>query len=172
MGEPVPGPCQLVGFFGVDPPLRASEAEYLTAFAESRRWRRPGGPYAVPDNPAAECLDTAIELDDYRAPADGQPGLYCPWTPDRNGRALVPVSGPDTCTEAESIEWLAYLIEHFLAAEGVAATEPEFAGFGFDHVLDGVGTICGRSTGRIIHLWVRRNRLRVEVASLGRSDAA
>jgi hypothetical protein len=33
-----------IGHIGIDPPLNEAEQSYLRAFAESRRWDRPGGP--------------------------------------------------------------------------------------------------------------------------------
>ncbi|HZC27665.1 MAG TPA: hypothetical protein VE287_11625, partial [Actinopolymorphaceae bacterium] len=82
---------RLVGCVRVEPPLGRGEFDYLTAFAESRRWRRPEGSYAVPDNPLAECLDPGLDVALYSIAADGQPGLECPWVPGHEGRSLVPV---------------------------------------------------------------------------------
>jgi hypothetical protein len=43
-----------VGHIDIDPALNQDEIEYLTAFAASRRFDRPEGPYAVPGNPYAD----------------------------------------------------------------------------------------------------------------------
>jgi hypothetical protein len=46
-----------LGHLDIEPPLNDEEIDYLTAFFDSRRCRREGGPYAVPGNPRAENLD-------------------------------------------------------------------------------------------------------------------
>lgn len=140
---------RLVGCVRVRPELNRAEYEYLTAFAESRRWRRPGGPYAVPDNPIAECTDPDLDLGAYTTAAEGQPGPACPWLPARGGTALVPtgvptglVLGPD-----DAAAWLAYLIAHLLGPGGLARGRPEFAEFTFDHVLRGAVAVYSGDTG-------------------------
>ncbi|HEY6738026.1 MAG TPA: hypothetical protein VI076_04190, partial [Actinopolymorphaceae bacterium] len=131
----------------MEPGLGPAEYEYLLAFAESRRWNRPGGPYVVPDNPLAECTDPAVDLERYVVPAEGQPGLHCPWQPSQDGRALVPnidpVTGPPTSVD-EVVAWLVYLRDHFLRRDAYASVLPPecgFGGFTFGHVLVGVGAV-------------------------------
>jgi hypothetical protein len=164
---------QLVGHVRVTPPLRPCEFEYLTAFAESRRWQRPDGPYAVPDNPLAECLDPGLDLVRYATSADGQPSLVCPWVPAQHGRAIVPVdTGGNGATPHEVVEWLRYLHDHFLGP-GAAAVQDStaagiFAGFGFDHVLDGAAAVCGESQGTLTVIRIRSSRLTVEPLTPGR----
>jgi hypothetical protein len=160
----------LVGCVRVDPPLRRSEFEYLTAFAESRRWRRPEGPYAVPGNPLAECLDSSLDLVSYGLPSEGQPGLLCPWVPGRDGDVLVPVDvlpGGNGLPPGEVAGWLAYLCDHFLRPGALTEKADDgppgaFADFGFDHELDGAAAVCSDRTGRLTLVRVAANRLRVE----------
>ncbi|REF37915.1 hypothetical protein [Thermasporomyces composti] len=156
----------LAGCVWIDPPLRREELEYLTAFTESRRWRRPGGPYAVPDNPLAECLDPALDLALYTTPPAGQPSVYCPWTPARAGHALAlrqDVAGGHGVPPHEVAAWLAYLRDHFLRPGALAAqsNEPAFAGFGFDHVLQGAAAVCSEWTGLVTVLQVEANDITV-----------
>ncbi len=159
---------RLVGHIRVTPPLRPCEFEYLTAFAESRRWQRPDGPYAVPDNPLAECLDPDLDLLAYASPAEGQPGLACPWVPADHGRAIVPLhasAGGNGVPPAEAADWLRYLHDQFLGTRAVAATTGApgiFAGFGFDHSLDGAAAVCGDLQGTLTVIRVRSSRVEVE----------
>jgi hypothetical protein len=162
---------RVVGHVRIDPPLRRAEFEYLTAFAESRRWRRPDGPYAVPANPLAECLDPTVDLERYSAPAEGQPGLSCPWLPAHQGHALVP-GGPalEGCgvPAPQVAAWLRYLLDHFLRPGGRAARSDGpaaalFAEFGFDHVLDGAAAICSDTTGDLWIVRVTANHVVTEV---------
>ncbi len=163
---------RVVGHVRVDPPLRGAEFEYLTAFAESRRWQRPDGPYAVPGNPIAECLDPDLDLGSYAVPADGQPGLRCPWAPAHGGRALVPSEGVGGTGHppAEVAAWLAYLRDHFLRPHAHAArcggsTGGLFAGFGFDHVLDGAAAVCGERSGEVTVIRIGAGDLSTEVVA-------
>ncbi|MGW0230508.1 hypothetical protein ACWDWO_19515 [Actinopolymorpha singaporensis] len=168
-GEEGPETFRIVGRVLVDPPLRTEEFEYLAAFTESRRWHRPDGPYAVPGNPLAECLDPGLDLTHYAEPAPGQPGLWCPWRPADSGRALVPVFEPafgDGSPPEEAASWLAYLRDHFLRADAVASGNSDdrarwFGGFGFDHVLDGAAVVCSEWSGRLTLIEMSANSLSV-----------
>jgi hypothetical protein len=168
---------RMVGHIRVTPPLRPCEFEYLTAFAESRRWQRPDGPYAVPDNPLAECLDPDLDLARYATPAEGQPGLACPWVPAQEGEALVPLdtsAGGNGVTPPEAAGWLGYIRDHFLCP-GAAAGRPgrnagggaAFSGFGFDHALDGAAALCGDVYGSLTVIRVRSGQLTVESMTPG-----
>lgn len=158
-----------VGRFRVDPPLGRAEFEYLAAFAESRRWRRPDGHYVVPDNPLAECLDPKLDLARYSEPADGQPGLWCPWMPGDAGRALVPVAdvaGGNGLPPEETTRWLSYLCDHFLrpgAQRSRDARRRWFSGFTFDHVLDGAAAVSGDWSGELTVIRLARNSLSTTV---------
>lgn len=172
----MPEQPHVIGCVVVFPALNRAEYEYLTAFAESRRWRRPDGPYAVPDNPIAECTDPALDLDLYTTVADGQPGLACPWTPARGGSALLPAAPPTGLVLAvdDAAAWLDYLITHFLRPGARARGRPEFAGFGFDHVLRGAAAVYDGETGALRVVRVVDNVLTHECAfaGLGAESAA
>jgi hypothetical protein len=43
-----------IGHVDIEPMLNDDEMAYLQAFTSSRRYARPGGPYDVPPNPAAD----------------------------------------------------------------------------------------------------------------------
>ncbi len=53
----------------MQPPLSLVEQRYLTAFGQTRRYDRPGGPYEVVGNPAlgSEVEDNAIREEVLRA---------------------------------------------------------------------------------------------------------
>jgi hypothetical protein len=159
----------------VDPPLRRAEFEYLMAFAESRRWSRPEGPYFVPANPLAECLDSSLDLASYGTPAEGQPGLLCPWIPSRAGEVLVPADGlpgGSGLPPGEVAGWLDYICDHFLrpgalaekADDSTVAAET-FVDFGFDHVLNGAAAVSSDPTGILTLVRVAANQVRVETVS-------
>jgi len=131
-----------LGHVLIRPELSPAETAYLTAFNQSRRWDRPGGPYEVPANPGAEERPARADQDAYNRPPPGQPQLWCPWVPCLEGhclgwdRAEKPYAGTD---------WLRYLIDTFLRPGAAARTDRSgrFDGFTFDHHLDGalVGSV-------------------------------
>jgi hypothetical protein len=69
-------------------------------------------------------------------------------------------------------QWLRYLIEHFLAPDARAATSgnPAFAGFSFDHEVNGVLAARRRDTGRLWLIKVRANRVREHTLVHGVSE--
>jgi hypothetical protein len=63
---------EFTGHVTVTPPLNPAEIAYLHAFADSRRMRRPEGPYSTCDADYSE-----LGFEGYNNPPDGQPGLWC-----------------------------------------------------------------------------------------------
>lgn len=149
-----------VGHIDIDPPLNDDEIEYLTAFAESRRFRREGGPYDVPGNPIAERMDDGPHGEDYNVPGDGQPNLWCDWQVCWDGCCLA---WNGTEKSYSMISWLRYLIDHFLAPGGHASGHPGFEGFGFDHRLTGVVVGCRRDNKMLFAVRVVDNMVTEEV---------
>lgn len=149
-----------IGHIDIAPSLNEEEIAYLTAFSASRRFDRPGGPYEVPGNPYAEALDD-IPTDRYNDPA-GQPGLWCQWVPCWEGCCLT-FDGNEKFYR--SVEWLRYLIAHFLrpGARASLSTHERFAGFTFDHVLDGMLVGCRRDNKELFTIQVSNNRVRQKV---------
>lgn len=144
-----------IGYIEIEPPLNTAEHQYLSAFSRSRRCTRTGGPYAVPGNPYAE--DEAAYVD-VNLPPEGQPGLWCDWMPTGEGAALH-VEGREKFYQP--VEWLTYLIEHFLkpGAHASRSNEPWFADFNFDHRLDGMVVACRNDTCEIFAIRVDRNNV-------------
>lgn len=100
----------------------------------------PEGAYYVgsgslnPDTPTKEKLgwDASCgqlkteDIKDYNCPPEGQPGLWCQWTPSEDGGALVWDDGEKFYAYEE---WIRYLINHFLKPWGyVVNGEVEWVG--------------------------------------------
>jgi hypothetical protein len=145
-----------LGHIDIEPPLNEAEIEYLTAFCASRRFDRPGGAYEVPGNPAAETSD-GIDVDRYNACAPGQPDLWCNWSVCWDGCCLT-WSGTEK--SYSMIEWLRYLIAHFLRPGAHTADDPRFTDFTFDHRLAGMVVGCRRGTKELFAVAVSDNRVR------------
>ena len=159
-------PTDFIGHIDIEPALNADEIAYLTAFTESRRFTRPGGPYDVPGNPRAE---QAGDFDPhlYNQPSQGQPGLWCAWEACWEGCCLA-YDGSEKFYGAAT--WLTYLIDHFLKPGALASrsADDRFAGFSFDHALDGMVVGCRRDNKQLFAITVKKNRVREEI--LRRAD--
>lgn len=147
-----------IGHLDIEPALNAAEVAYLTAFSRTRRWDREGGPYAVPTGEPREWPPT--DLHRFHVPAPGQPSLWCDWLPCEDGCCLV-YSGNERF--AAPVGWLRYLIEHFLKPGAAGRGEERLAGFGFDHVLNGMVVGCRRDLKQLFSLVVRDNTVSEEV---------
>ena len=125
-----------LGHIEIVPPLNDSEMAYLHAFARSRRCWRPGGPYEVePADPPTR--NTDIDTERHNSIAEGQPSLWCQWTPCPQGCCL----GWDGHEKFYAgTLWMQYLIDHFLRPGALAQSSGrrEFADFTFDHRTDGI----------------------------------
>lgn len=145
-----------IGHVNIAPSLNQAEQMYLTAFSESRRYRRPGGPYEVPRNPAAERDRPVGDTEAYNETPFDQPSLWCGWRPCWDGCCLAH-DGVEKFYGAT--RWLTYLIEHFLAPDAHAARSGLhwFADFTFDHALDGIVAACRRDTRELYLIRVEHN---------------
>lgn len=117
------------GVIHIVPPLNLVEILYLVEFAAIRHTACEEGPYFI------RGVDR-YTLAPRSKPAEGKPGLYCGFAPDEDGRVLE--SNEDGKTYG-AIEWVQYLIDHFLKPGAIASTsgDPQFADFQFNHVLHG-----------------------------------
>lgn len=138
----------------IEPPLNAAEIEYLRKFSGTRRMDREGGPYFV-DGSGSFGQGSDPDIRDHNRPPAGQPGLWCQWVPTDDGRYLE-WDGREKFYD--SIEWMQYLIDHFLKPNAEAfkvvtqlgsvpleyattqdlALYERFNQFTFDHILNGV----------------------------------
>jgi hypothetical protein len=158
-----------IGRIDVHPPLNEAERAYLTAFSEGRRFDRPGGPYAIPGNPAAERCDRPdVDVETYNRIPEGQPSLWCDWVPCWEGCCLA-YNGNEKFYNGT--RWMAYLIDHFLApgAHAQASGEPWFDAFTFDHHANGIIAGCRQDTRELFLLRVVDNRVSHETLVEGRS---
>lgn len=155
-----------VGHLDITPALNQDEVEYLTAFAASRRWDRPEGPYAVPGNPYAEQLPSPDAVPDVNRPGAGQPQLYCQWTPCWGGCCLS-FTGHEKFYQP--VPWLRYLVAHFLKPGAAASRSglPEFAHFTFDHALSGMMVGCRRDSKELFAITARGSRVTTKVLRAG-----
>lgn len=138
------------GDVAVVPPLNEAECAYLTKFAETRHMTRTKGPYYL-GGPRDEA-----DVTDGNTPAPGQPELWCNWVPTEDG-AAIEWSGAEKFYGAT--EWMRYLINHFLKPGAVASTsgDKQFAGFTFDHVVNGAIDAYGEDPNDRWRLRVKDN---------------
>lgn len=129
---------EYTGRVTVSPPLNAAEIGYLRKFAGTRRMHRGKGPYFV-DGAGFAGQGSDADVLDHNAPGEGQPGLWCKWEPTEDGTAIE-WNYAEKFYDGE--EWMAYLIDHFLAPDAAASHAPAevaayFTDFTFDHILNG-----------------------------------
>ncbi len=106
------------GRIEVSPPLNKQEIEYLTKFNNTRRMnRRKGGYYVDAGGWAGQ--DREIDIVDYNSPPEGQPGLWCQWTPTPDGKYIEWDQGEKFY---DSVKWMQYLIDHFIGSNPIAKT--------------------------------------------------
>jgi hypothetical protein len=123
------------GVFKLDKPLTAEHAAYLKKFSDSRRMKRDSEKAAKLPDPEREAVGLPVSHEgayfvggygymgqdgdgsvlDHNAPPVGQPGLWCQWVPTEDGDGIEWDEGEKFCSY---VEWLEYLIEHFLKPWG------------------------------------------------------
>ncbi len=127
------------GSFTLDRPLTPEHAAYLKAFNTTRRMKRnaekasaladpirvavglpigdEGGYYVGASGFMGQDRDASVV--DSNHPPIGQPALWCQWTPNEAGTAIVWDEGEKFYSY---VEWLQYLIDHFLRPWGYKLT--------------------------------------------------
>jgi hypothetical protein len=125
------------GEFLLNRPLEPKHKAYLEAFNGSRRMRRDAKKAAALPDPLREAVGLPIgpegayyvgsasdgdfgqrediSVTDHNSPPSGQPGLWCQWIPNEEGTAIEWDGGEKFY---DYIEWIKYLIEHFLKPWG------------------------------------------------------
>jgi len=123
------------GQFAVTPPLADNHRTYLAKFSETRRMKRNAEMTAGRPDPLREAVGLPVGIDggyfvgaegfagqeqaqdivNGNAAPSGQPGLWCQWVPTEDGTAIEWDGGEKFY---DYVEWLEYLIEHFLKPWG------------------------------------------------------
>lgn len=118
------------GSFQLDRQLSPAHASYLRAFAETRRMHRSSGTAGDPLRDAVGLppkpeyfvsgdgfcgQDSDESVLNYNSPPPGQPGLWCQWVPSEN---LDAIEWDGHEKFYHYVEWLTYLIKHFLEPWG------------------------------------------------------
>ena len=119
------------GEFDIDRKLKEEHARYLSAFQNIRHMRRNEKIASkMPDpvriatglpigNEAAyfvgDDVGTDISILNRNEPPRGQPGLWCQWTPSKDGKTIL-WDGSEKFYNY--VDWLTYLIFHFLNTWG------------------------------------------------------
>jgi hypothetical protein len=154
-----------VGHIDIDPALNQDEIEYLTAFARSRHWDRPEGPYVVPGNPYVD-ERPGVDEKRYSRVSPGKPQLYCQWVPCWDGCCLS-FDGQEKFYEP--VAWLRYLVTHFLRPGAKASRSglPEFEHFTFDHAVSGMVVGCRRDTKELFAISAHGDRVSTKVLRPG-----
>lgn len=139
------------GVLQVTPPLNADEVRYLKAFSQTRHMDRRNGPYHVTPN----YEDNESDVIDHNSPPPEQPSLWCDWEPTDNGEGIKWNGNEKSYS---NVEWVQYLINHFLKPGAHASRDPRFAGrFQFNHVVQGVVEADGEERGDHWYLVARDN---------------
>jgi len=123
------------GRFNLDKPLTKAHKAYLVAFASTRRMRRDGTVYKLPD-PVREAVGLPAGPDgeyyvagtdcfgavkdesvlDYNTPPRSQPNsLWCQWVPTKDDTGIQWDGGEKFYAY---IEWLKYIVDNFLKPWG------------------------------------------------------
>ena len=123
------------GFITISPPLSEAERDYINAFKSTRRVDRVQGPYFLSRiDPASDAY--VIDPD---TPSYGQPSVWCQWEITEDGRRIV--FDEDEHKFEKPLEWMVYLIDHFLRMKPFVMEE--FAQVRRDYgVPDFTGHIC------------------------------
>lgn len=152
---------QFEGRFTLDKALTVPQLNYLTAFADTRRFRRSAAFVETLPDPFRLAVGLPVGKEggyyvggresadgdylNYNTPPEGQPGLWCKWCPSADGQGVEWDGGEKFYAY---VEWLQYLIEHFLKPWG--------------HVLNGEVTWAGEEPGDLGRIVVTDNVVLVQ----------
>lgn len=125
------------GKISIEPPLSVKEMQFINKFAETRRMDCTQGPYYV-DRGGMCGQATDSNVINSNGPPAGQPGLWCQWI-SNDGDSL---EWNGTEKFYDSVEWMEYIITHFLGSSPVARPELYFLQ---GHVLNGSIAAQGES---------------------------
>ncbi len=141
------------GSITVEPPLNAEEIAYLNNFAGTRRMHRRSGPYYCGTGMCGQDLED--DIINYNNSGD-QPGLWCQWVPTEDGTAI---QWDQNEKFYNSVEWMQYIIDHFLAPGAKAQEALPF--LQANHVCSGVIKAQGEDMDDRWKLVVENNAVQV-----------
>lgn len=161
------------GEFILNRPLTVAHKAFLTKFSETRRMLRNASKTAKRPDPIRKAAklpvggdgayfvgeegdfgqDGGPDVTDHNSAGGGQPGLWCQWTPNEEGTALVWDEGEKFYYYTE---WLVYLIDNFLKPWG--------------YTLNGTVTWTGEDPGDMGRLHVKDNRVSANQAQVVHSE--
>lgn len=140
----------------VVPPLSAEEIAFLRKFSTTRRMKCEQGPYYVDRGGDFGQAHGADVLDDNNPP-EGQPGLWCHWTPTDDGTAIEWDGGEKFYY---AVEWMQYLLDHFIGRDPLANQhDPAVFTFLVGHVCNGAINASGEESGDLWRLLVTDNEV-------------
>ena len=148
------------GSVTISPPLNAEEIRFLTKFAGTRRMGRQQGPYYV-DAPGDFGQGHDPKIINYNEPPRGQPSLWCHWVPSEDGTSIAWDGGEKFYN---SVDWMEYIINHFLRPGAIAARELPF--LQANHTVSGVISAQGEEPSDMWRLVVEDNVVRKQVAQI------
>lgn len=151
------------GSFELSRPLASEHRIYLEQFSSTRRVRRDAAKTARRPDPVREAAGLPVgpegayfvgadgssghehsdDVLDFNRPPQGQPNVWCRWVPNEEGTALVWDGGP---VFYDYVEWLEYLVAHFLAPWG--------------HQITGKVAWSGEEQGDSGVIWARDNKVK------------
>lgn len=126
----------------VTPPLNPAEIAYLNAFADTRHID------------GRDVYDVSDRGPRGNVPGPEVPGYYCQWVPTEDGTGIK-WDGSEKFDY--SVEWMQFLIDHFLRPGAHAQGRPGFEGFAFDHTVNGRIEAQGERVGDVWTLVANRN---------------
>ena len=138
------------GSVTVTPPLNAEELAYLNKFSETRRMNRKKGPYFV-DGTEDFGQGRDSDIIDYNSPDPSQPGLWCHWVASDDGSEIMWDGGEKFYY---ALEWMDYIINHFVGPTPIAATELPFLK---GHTVNGTISADGEESDDFWKLQVNGN---------------
>lgn len=146
------------GQIDITPPLSEEEIAYLKKFNRTRRMNSTKGPYYV-DRGGDFGQSHDADVIAYNDPPEGQPGLWCQWTPTDDGMAIEWDGGEKFY---DSPEWMQYLIDHFIGHAPIAGPQLPFLK---THTLNGRIEAEGEEAGDRWLLIVENNVVKVANAN-------
>jgi hypothetical protein len=144
------------GSVTIDPPLNTGEIAFLKKFNETRRMQRANGPYFV-DGSGFAGQGSDPDIENFNAPPDGQPGLWCHWMPTDDGAEIVWDDGEKFY---EAAAWMKYIITHFLQPDALAKKQLPF--LQANHTVNGTIEAQGEESEDRWDLIVKDNKVFVQ----------